>query len=119
MLDIHRVFLYTNLMKNNIIQFEKYKQELKLKKKKIKYRKGKHIPYVAVFRIKNRCVQGWGKNKKDFLKDCVSMLKQMLDEYKPEYFLDCYKITKDVGKKADYKSIQKYAIKKTKEKYKL
>ena len=29
MLDIHRVFLYTNLMKNNIIQFEKYKQELK------------------------------------------------------------------------------------------
>ena len=116
MLDIHRVFLYTNLMKNNIIQFEKYKQELKLKKKKIKYRKGKHIPYVAVFRIKNRCVQGWGKNKKDFLKDCVSMLKQMLDEYKPEYFLDCYKITKDVGKKADYKSIQKYAIKKNKRK---
>ena len=57
--------------------------------------------------------------EKDFLKDCVSMLKQMLDEYKPEYFLDCYKITKDVGKKADYKSVQEYAIKKTKEKYKL
>ena len=111
--------LYIILMKNNVIQFEEYKQKLKLKKKKIKYNKGKHIPYVAIFKPINRCIQGWATNKKDFLKDTVSILKQLLDEKRPEYFFDCYKITKDVGKFADYKSVQNYVIKKSKEKYKL
>ena len=81
-------------MKNNVIQFEEYKQKLKLKKKKIKYNKGKHIPYVAVFKPINRCIQGWSKNKKEFLKDTASILKQLLMS-KAEYFFDCHKITKD------------------------
>ena len=36
-------------------------------------------------------------------------------------FFDCYKITKDVGKFADYdyKLVENYVIKKSKEKYKL
>ena len=49
-------------------------------------------------------------NKKHFLKDTVSILKQLLDEKRPEYFFDCYKITKDVVF-ADYKSVQNYVIK--------
>ena len=107
---------------NNIIQFKEYKDKLKLKKP-IKKRKPKTNSwgnmYVAVPRIVNRCVQGWSSSKKKFLKDNAQYMKQFLDEMRPEYFFDCYRITKKNVKRFDYKSVQKYAIRKTKRKYKL
>ena len=65
MFDIRRVFLYTDLMKNNIIQFEEFKQQLKLKRK-VKYKKYRHKYYVAIPKIKHRCVQGFHSSKKNF-----------------------------------------------------
>ena len=107
---------------NNIIQFKEYKDKLKLKKP-IKKRKHKTNSwgntYIAIPKFKNRCVQGWGSSKKEFLKDCVGVLKQLLDEKRPEFFFDCYRITKKNVKRFDYKSIEEYAIRKTKRKYKL
>tara|TARA_R100000541_G_scaffold57753_1_gene68147 strand:- start:46 stop:360 length:315 start_codon:yes stop_codon:yes gene_type:complete len=104
------------MLNNNVIQFKKYKQKLKKEKTK-----SKHKPkyYVAVPKIVNKTVQGWGFSKKEFLKDCAGIFKQMLDEHNAEYFFDCHRITKDKVKNFSYKSIQNYAIKKTKEKYNL
>jgi len=112
--------LYIILMKNNVIQFEEYKQKLKAKKPKTKTRKQKLKFYGAVSIVKGRCIQGWASSKKEFLKDCVSMLKQILNEHRPEYFFDCHevKMGKDVPR-FDYNSVENYVIKKTKEKYKL
>jgi len=120
MLDIHGVFLYTDFMKNNIIQFEEYKQKLRTKKLKPKNRKQKYKFYGAVSIIKGRCIQGWASSKKEFLKDCASILKQLLNERNAEYFFDCHKvkISKSIPR-FDYKLVQDYVIKKSKEKYKL
>ena len=112
---------------NNIIQFKEYKDELKLKKP-IKKKKHKTNfwgnTYVGIPKFKNRCVQGGGSSKKEFLKDCVGILKQLLDEKRPEFFFDCYRVTKKIEKaenvkRFDYKSMEEYAIRKTKKKYKL
>ena len=93
MLDIHGVFLYTIIMKNNIIQFEEYKQKLKLQKK-IKYKKHRHRYYVAIPKIKHRCVQGFHSSKKEFLKETVEIFKQLLTEHNAEFFLIAIKLQK-------------------------
>ena len=118
MFDIHGVFLYTILMKNNIIQFEEYRQKLKLQKK-IKYKKHRHRYYVAIPKIKHRCVQGFHSSKKEFLKETVEIFKQLLTEQNAEFFFDCYKITKDSVKTTHWKEIENFAMKMTKQKYKL
>ena len=68
--------VYTDLMKNNIIQFEEFKQQLKLKRK-VKYKKYRHKYYVAIPKIKHRCVQGFHSSKKEFLKETVEIFKQL------------------------------------------
>ena len=95
---------------NNVLKLEDYKK-IKKKKKKIKYKM-----YAALYKNKSRCIQGWGSSKKEFLKDCASILKQMLDEKKPEYFFDCFKVDKKQVKKFDYISVSNYASKKQKQK---
>ena len=112
--------LYIILMKNNVIQFEEYKQKLKTKKPKPKTRKQKLKFYGAVSIVKGRCIQGWSSSKKEFLKDCASILKQLLSERNAEYFFDCHEVK--MGKNVprfDYKLVENYVIKKSKEKYKL
>ena len=118
MLDTLGVFLYTDLMKNNIIQFEEFKQQLKLKRK-VKYKKYRHKYYVAIPKIKHRCVQGFHSSKKEFLKETVEIFKQLLDEHNAEFFFECYKISKDSVKTTHWREIENYAMKMTKEKYKL
>ena len=95
---------------NNVLKLEDYKK-IKKKKRKVKYKM-----YAALYKKKSRCVQGWGSSKKEFLKDCVSILKQLLDEKKPEYFFDCFKIDKKKVKRFDYISVSNYALKKQKQK---
>ena len=71
-------------MNNNVIKF-KLKEKLKRKRKiKIKY-------YIATYKAPSRQIQGFSINKKEFLKDCVSLTKHMLNERKPEYFFTCIK----------------------------
>ena len=118
MLDTLGVFLYTDLMKNNIIQFEKFKQQLKLKRK-VKYKKYRHKYYVAIPKIKHRCVQGFHSSKKEFLKETIEIFKQLLDEHNADFFFDCYKITKDSVKTTHWREGENYAMNMTKEKYKL
>ena len=64
---------------NNIIQFEEFKQQLKLKRK-VKYKKYRHKYYVAIPRIKYRSVQGFHSSKKEFLKETIEIFKQLLDQ---------------------------------------
>ena len=72
-------------MKNNIIQFEEFKQQLKLKRK-VKYKKYRHKYYVAIPRIKYRSVQGFHSSKKEFLKETIEIFKQLLNEHNAEFF---------------------------------
>lgn len=71
---------------SNVLQF-KLKEKPKLK------RKSKPKFYIGIYKSKTRKIQGWGINKKEFLKDCVSVAIHMLDEYKPETSFICIKKT--------------------------
>ena len=106
-------------MKNNVIQLSEYRNKSKPKKKKVKYNKYRHKYYIAIPRMKHKCIQGFHSSKKEFLKETVDIFKQLLNEHSPEFFFDCYKITKDNVKNNDWETIENYAIKMTKEKYKL
>ena len=53
------------------------------------------------------------------IKETVEIFKQLLDEHNAEFFFDCYKITKDSVKTTHWREIENYAMKMTKEKYKL
>ena len=55
---------------------------------------------------------------KDWYYD-LYIFKQLLDEHNAEFFFDCYKITKDSVKTTHWREIENYAMKMTKEKYKL
>ena len=102
---------------SNVLKLEDYRK-IKKKTKKRKYKANWGKMYVALYKQKSRCIQGWGKSKKEFLDTCVSMTKQLLDEKRPEYFFDCIKVNKKQLKKFDYISVQNYAIKKLKQKEK-
>lgn len=104
-------------MSNNIIKLKDYKKQ-KNKIKKRKYKVNWNKMYAALFKTKSRCIQGWGKSKKEFLDNCVSMTKQLLNEKKPEYFFDCFQVDKKQIKKFDYISVSNYALKKQKQKQK-
>jgi len=101
---------------NNVLKLEDYKK-IKKKTKKKKY-KANWKMYAALYKKESRCVQGWCKSKKEFLNDCVSMTKQLLDERRPEYFFDCFEVNKKELKKFDYNSVRNYALKKQKLKQK-
>lgn len=71
--------------------------------------------YVALFKHPySNCIQGWGKSKKEFLDNSVSMTKQLLNEKRPEYFFDCFQVKRNELKKWDAKSVIDYGMKKQK-----
>ena len=102
---------------SNVLKLEDYRK-IKKKTKKKKYKANWGKMYAALYKKESRCVQGWGRSKKEFLKDCASTLKQMLDERRPEYFFDCFEIDKKKVKRFDYISVSNYALKKQKQKLK-
>ena len=103
---------------SNVLKLEDYRK-IKKKTKKIKYKSNWGKMYVALYKHPySNCVQGWGKSKKEFLDNCVSITKQLLNERRPEYFFDCFEIDKKKVKRFDYISVSNYALKKQKQKLK-
>ena len=81
-------------MKNNVLQF-KPKEKIKAKRKrKLNY-------YIGTYKSSTRQIEGFKINKKEFLKDCVSLTKHMLDVHKPETAFTCIK--KKFSKKTGYR----------------